>query len=75
MMGYHCNTILLIFLFVNILLTYAQVDDTTKIVLKNNAYSQFVVGISEAIEENHTLIDNIKEIFTNASYAMYTALR
>ncbi len=69
------NTILSIFLFVNILLTYAQVDDTTKIVLTNNAYSQFVVGISEEIVESHTLIENIKEIFTNASYAMYTALR
>ncbi|XP_077998190.1 calcium-activated chloride channel regulator 1-like [Glandiceps talaboti] len=63
--------------------SYLSVEDVqgmgmvyrSKISLQDNGYTGIVIAINEDIPENVTLIENIKELFTNASQALYQATR
>ena len=47
----------------------------SSITLQNNGYSNILVAISDEVPDNPSLLQRIREVFTEASAALYTATR
>lgn len=45
------------------------------ITIENNGYRNIVIAISDDVPEDTALLDKIREVFTAASQALYTATR
>lgn len=43
--------------------------------LKNNGYRQVLIAVGEDVTEDHTLIERIKQVFTDTSALLYNVTR
>ncbi|XP_070559830.1 calcium-activated chloride channel regulator 4A-like [Ptychodera flava] len=64
-----CLLFLLFFCSVNGLLPRSQIT------LQNNGYSGILIAINEGIRENVTILNNLQEMFTDASSLLYQATK